>query len=178
MRRVAVLMGPRVLDLGVFHLTLLVTTNLASRLGRGQRQRAGVGLGCHAAARDDHRHRVRAGRLPHAGRAGRARATGTGCGARWASRCARCSALAVPAAAGLILLGPAAAGAALPARRLRCGGDGGGVRRAALVRAGAGRALLAWSWRPAPSSRRRTRSRRCCWRPARPRLNIVLGARC
>jgi putative peptidoglycan lipid II flippase len=34
-RRVAVLMGPRVLDLGVFHLTLLVTTNLASRLGPG-----------------------------------------------------------------------------------------------------------------------------------------------
>jgi putative peptidoglycan lipid II flippase len=34
-RRVAVLMGPRVLDLGVFHLTLLVTTNLASRLGSG-----------------------------------------------------------------------------------------------------------------------------------------------
>lgn len=34
-RRVAVLMGPRVLDLGVFHLTLLATTNLASRLGPG-----------------------------------------------------------------------------------------------------------------------------------------------
>ena len=34
-RRVGVLMGPRVLDLGVFHLTLLVTTNLASRLGPG-----------------------------------------------------------------------------------------------------------------------------------------------
>jgi putative peptidoglycan lipid II flippase len=34
-RRVAVLMGPRVLDLGVFHLTMLVTTNLASRLGAG-----------------------------------------------------------------------------------------------------------------------------------------------
>lgn len=34
-RRVAVLMGPRVLDLGVFHLTLLATTNLASRLGAG-----------------------------------------------------------------------------------------------------------------------------------------------
>ncbi len=34
-RRVAILMGPRVLDLGVFHLTLLVTTNLASRLGAG-----------------------------------------------------------------------------------------------------------------------------------------------
>lgn len=34
-RRVALLMGPRVLDLGVFHLTLLVTTNLASRLGAG-----------------------------------------------------------------------------------------------------------------------------------------------
>ena len=34
-RRVAVLMGPRVLDLGVFHLTLLVSTNLASRLGAG-----------------------------------------------------------------------------------------------------------------------------------------------
>ncbi len=34
-RRVALLMGPRVLDLGVFHLTLLVTTNLASRLGPG-----------------------------------------------------------------------------------------------------------------------------------------------
>lgn len=33
--RVAVLMGPRVLDLGVFHLTLLVSTNLASRLGPG-----------------------------------------------------------------------------------------------------------------------------------------------
>jgi putative peptidoglycan lipid II flippase len=34
-RRVLVLMGPRVLDLGVFHLTLLATTNLASRLGTG-----------------------------------------------------------------------------------------------------------------------------------------------
>jgi putative peptidoglycan lipid II flippase len=34
-RRVAVLMGPRILDLGVFHLTLLATTNLASRLGAG-----------------------------------------------------------------------------------------------------------------------------------------------
>jgi putative peptidoglycan lipid II flippase len=34
-RRVAILMGPRVLDLGVFHLTLLITTNLASRLGAG-----------------------------------------------------------------------------------------------------------------------------------------------
>ncbi len=32
---VMVLMGPRILDLGVFHLTLLVTTNLASRLGPG-----------------------------------------------------------------------------------------------------------------------------------------------
>ncbi len=35
LRRVAILMGPRVLDLGVFHLTLLATTNLASRLGGG-----------------------------------------------------------------------------------------------------------------------------------------------
>ncbi len=34
-RRVAILMGPRVLDLAVFHLTLLATTNLASRLGAG-----------------------------------------------------------------------------------------------------------------------------------------------
>lgn len=34
-RRVLVLMGPRVLDLGVFHLTLLATTNLASRLSAG-----------------------------------------------------------------------------------------------------------------------------------------------
>ena len=34
-RHVMVLMGPRVLDLGVFHLTLLATTNLASRLGAG-----------------------------------------------------------------------------------------------------------------------------------------------
>jgi putative peptidoglycan lipid II flippase len=34
-RRVAILMGPRVLDLGVFHLTLLATTNLASRLSAG-----------------------------------------------------------------------------------------------------------------------------------------------
>jgi putative peptidoglycan lipid II flippase len=34
-RRVAVLMGPRILDLAVFHLTLLATTNLASRLGAG-----------------------------------------------------------------------------------------------------------------------------------------------
>ena len=33
--RVAVLMGPRVLDLAMFHLTLLATTNLASRLGAG-----------------------------------------------------------------------------------------------------------------------------------------------
>ena len=35
LRRVAVLMGPRVLDLGVFHLTMLAMTNLASRLGDG-----------------------------------------------------------------------------------------------------------------------------------------------
>jgi putative peptidoglycan lipid II flippase len=34
-RHVAVLMGPRILDLAVFHLTLLTTTNLASRLGAG-----------------------------------------------------------------------------------------------------------------------------------------------
>jgi putative peptidoglycan lipid II flippase len=34
-RKVAVLLGPRVLDLGVFHLTMLVTTNLASRLNPG-----------------------------------------------------------------------------------------------------------------------------------------------
>jgi putative peptidoglycan lipid II flippase len=34
-RRVVVLMIPRVLDLGVFHVTLLATTNLASRLGAG-----------------------------------------------------------------------------------------------------------------------------------------------
>lgn len=34
-RRVAVLMGPRVLDLAMFHLTLLATTNLASRIGPG-----------------------------------------------------------------------------------------------------------------------------------------------
>jgi len=34
-RRVAVLMGPRILDLAVFHLTLLATTNLASRLSPG-----------------------------------------------------------------------------------------------------------------------------------------------
>jgi putative peptidoglycan lipid II flippase len=33
--RVAVLMGPRILDLAVFHLTLLATTNLASRLSPG-----------------------------------------------------------------------------------------------------------------------------------------------
>jgi len=31
-RQVLVLMGPRVIDLGVFHLTMLATTNLASRL--------------------------------------------------------------------------------------------------------------------------------------------------
>ncbi|MEZ4663848.1 MAG: lipid II flippase MurJ [Caldilineaceae bacterium] len=34
-RRVLWLMGPRVLDLGVFHLTLLASANLASRLGAG-----------------------------------------------------------------------------------------------------------------------------------------------
>jgi putative peptidoglycan lipid II flippase len=34
-RRVLFLMGPRILDLGVFHLTLLATTNLASRLSPG-----------------------------------------------------------------------------------------------------------------------------------------------
>lgn len=34
-RRVAVLFGPRMLDLGVFHLTVLATTNLASRLSTG-----------------------------------------------------------------------------------------------------------------------------------------------
>ena len=35
MRRVGVLMAPRVLDLGIFHLTFLVTANLASRLTEG-----------------------------------------------------------------------------------------------------------------------------------------------
>lgn len=35
LRRIALLMGPRVLDLGVFHLTFLATTNLASRLDAG-----------------------------------------------------------------------------------------------------------------------------------------------
>ncbi len=35
LQRFLLLMGPRVLDLGVFHLTLLATTNLASRLGAG-----------------------------------------------------------------------------------------------------------------------------------------------
>jgi putative peptidoglycan lipid II flippase len=34
-RRVALLMGPRVIDLGVFHFTLIAMTNLASRLGPG-----------------------------------------------------------------------------------------------------------------------------------------------
>lgn len=34
-RRVAVLIGPRILDLGVFHLTLIAMTNLASRLDPG-----------------------------------------------------------------------------------------------------------------------------------------------
>ncbi len=34
-RRVAVLMGPRILDLAVFQFTLIATTNLASRLGPG-----------------------------------------------------------------------------------------------------------------------------------------------
>ena len=34
-RRVLILMGPRVLDLGVFHLMLVATTNLASRLDEG-----------------------------------------------------------------------------------------------------------------------------------------------
>lgn len=34
-RRVAVLVGPRILDLGVFHLTLIAMTNLASRLDPG-----------------------------------------------------------------------------------------------------------------------------------------------
>jgi putative peptidoglycan lipid II flippase len=33
--RVLLLMGPRILDLGLFHLTMLVTTNLASRLAPG-----------------------------------------------------------------------------------------------------------------------------------------------
>jgi putative peptidoglycan lipid II flippase len=33
--RLVVLMVPRMLDLGVFHLTMLVTTNLASRMGAG-----------------------------------------------------------------------------------------------------------------------------------------------
>jgi len=35
LRRVLILMGPRVLDLGVFQLTLIASTNLASRLGSG-----------------------------------------------------------------------------------------------------------------------------------------------
>jgi putative peptidoglycan lipid II flippase len=34
--RVGILMGPRVLDLAVFQLTMLITTNLASRLGTGR----------------------------------------------------------------------------------------------------------------------------------------------
>ena len=47
-------------------------------------------------------------------------------------------ALAVPAASALDPAGPAAAGAALPARRVRRSRDGGGLRRAALLRPGAG----------------------------------------
>jgi putative peptidoglycan lipid II flippase len=35
LRRVGLLMGPRVLDLGVFHLSVLATANLASRLAAG-----------------------------------------------------------------------------------------------------------------------------------------------
>lgn len=35
LRRILSLMGPRVLDLGVFQLTLIMSTNLASRLGSG-----------------------------------------------------------------------------------------------------------------------------------------------
>jgi putative peptidoglycan lipid II flippase len=35
-RRVGLLVGPRVLDLGIFQLTMLLTTNLASRLGSGR----------------------------------------------------------------------------------------------------------------------------------------------
>jgi putative peptidoglycan lipid II flippase len=34
-KRVALLMGPRVIDLGVFHFTMIAMTNLASRLGPG-----------------------------------------------------------------------------------------------------------------------------------------------
>lgn len=34
-RKVALLMGPRILDLGVFHLTVLATLNIASRIGPG-----------------------------------------------------------------------------------------------------------------------------------------------
>ena len=71
-RRVLVLMGPRVLDLFVFQFTLIMMTNLASRLRRRQRQFRRVGLGRDATAGDADRHRVWAGGLPHHGRAGRA----------------------------------------------------------------------------------------------------------
>ena len=103
--------------------------------GRGQGQRAGMGLGCHAIAGDDHRHGLRAGRLPDPGRPGRAPGSGRAASHAGRVRCARClpwrclRRRSDPAR-------PAAVGIALPARGVRRACDGDGVCRAALFCAG------------------------------------------
>ena len=140
-RRVAWLVGPRVLDLGVFHLTLLATTNLASRLGAGRVSALewgwdamqlpetiiGTAFGLVAfptlaelAARGD--------RGAFAAHPRRSDADSPG------ARCARGRRADRPR--------PAVACTALPARAVRRGCDRGSLRRAAILRAGAGRARL------------------------------------
>ncbi len=72
-RRVFVLMGPRILDLFVFQFSLVITTNLASRLGAGSVSALEWGWDAMQLPGDHHRHGFWAGRLPDPGRAGRAR---------------------------------------------------------------------------------------------------------
>ena len=137
-----VLMGPRVLDLGVFQLTLLSTTNLASRLDAGSVSALewgwdamqlpetiiGTAFGLVAfptlaelAARHD-----LAGLRHTLGETMRA-----------------VIALTVPAAVGLILLGPTACCSFSTAGRIRCRRHRTpSVRRPALLRPGFGRACL------------------------------------
>ena len=73
--------------------------------GRRQRQRAGVGMGCHAIAGDDHRHGHRAGGLSHPGGAGGATATSAGLRGTLGDTLRAMLAFTVPAAVGLIVLG-------------------------------------------------------------------------
>ena len=137
---------------------------LAAR--RGKRQRAGVGLGCDAVAGDHHRHGVRSGRIPHPGRAGCARRSGRA--ARHADRVAADGAdPGRPRRGRPDRAGSPPAGAALPARRVRRAGDRSGLRRVCSSMRWVWSPTRASSWPHAPSSRSRTRSRRCI-SPSRP----------